>query len=177
MEEKMRKILVVVDMQNDFIDGALGTAEAVSILPNVLEKIRSYKKEDVFATRDTHEENYLLTQEGKILPVRHCIRGTNGWLLRAEISALIDEKNIFDKNTFASIDLAEKLSKIAQSEEISVEFCGLCTDICVVANALVVKAKLPEIPIYIDKNCCAGVTKEKHFAALETLRSCQVFVV
>ncbi len=173
----MKNILVVVDMQNDFIDGALGTKESQKIVGNVAKKICEYKKENIFATRDTHEEDYLSTREGRILPVKHCIRGTDGWKIRAEIVALLDEKNIIDKPTFASIELAEKIKKIAETEEIKIELCGLCTDICVVSNALLLKAFLPETEICVDSNCCAGVTVEKHKAALETMKSCQITVL
>ena len=172
----MRKILVVVDMQNDFIDGALGTKEAVAIVENVVSKIRSYPAEDVYATRDTHETDYLKTQEGKFLPVEHCIRGTTGWEIRPEIAALLSEERIFDKPTFGSVALAEKLREENQKEELSIELVGLCTDICVISNALLLKACMPEVLISADASCCAGVTPEKHEAALETMRSCQVQV-
>ena len=169
-----RKILIVVDMQNDFIDGALGTKEAVAIVPPVIEKIKSYPKEDVFATRDTHPENYMDTQEGRYLPVPHCIEGTDGWHIRPEIADLIDEDHVIDKPTFGSVKLAEKISELAAAEDIEIELVGLCTDICVVSNALLLKAYLPEVKISVDPSCCAGVTPEKHEAALETMRSCQI---
>ena len=170
----MRKILVVVDMQNDFINGALGTKEAVAIVENVVSKIRSYPAEDVYATRDTHETDYLKTQEGKFLPVEHCIRGTTGWEIRPEIAALLSEERIFDKPTFGSVALAEKLREENQKEELSIELVGLCTDICVVSNALLLKAAMPEVKISVDPACCAGVTPESHEAALATMRSCQI---
>lgn len=170
----MRKILIVVDMQNDFIDGSLGTKEAVDIVPAVVKKIRSYPRGNVYATRDTHPENYLNTQEGKYLRVKHCIKGTVGWQICREISPLVDEENIFDKPTFGSVELAEKMKKIAEKEEIEIELVGLCTDICVVSNALLLKAYLPETKISVDPKCCAGVTPKKHEAALETMRSCQI---
>ena len=169
-----RKILIVIDMQNDFIDGALGTKEAVAIVPPVIEKIKSYPKEDVFATRDTHPENYMDTQEGRYLPVPHCIEGTDGWHIRPEIADLIDEDHVIDKPTFGSVKLAEKISELAAAEDIEIELVGLCTDICVVSNALLLKAYLPEVKISVDPSCCAGVTPEKHEAALETMRSCQI---
>ena len=169
-----RKILIVIDMQNDFIDGALGTKEAVAIVPSVIKKIKSYPKEDVFATRDTHPENYMDTQEGKYLPVPHCIKGTDGWQIRKEIADLIDEDNVIDKPTFGSVKLAEKISELAAAEDIEIELVGLCTDICVVSNALLLKAYLPEVKISVDPSCCAGVTPEMHEAALETMRSCQI---
>ena len=170
----MRKILIVIDMQRDFIDGALGTAEARAIVPAVIEKIKGYAPEDVFATRDTHSEDYLNTQEGHYLPVQHCIRGTAGWELDAEIAALIPKDHFFDKGTFASTGLAAAVKEIAARESVELELIGLCTDICVVSNALLLKAWLPEVKISVDPACCAGVTPEKHAAALETLRSCQI---
>lgn len=170
----MRKILIVVDMQNDFIDGALGTKEAVAIVPAVIRKIRSYPEDQVYATRDTHPKNYLETQEGRYLPVRHCIKGTQGWEIRKEIAELISEEHIFDKPTFGSVELAEEMRRLAGEEELEIELVGLCTDICVVSNALMLKAFLPETKISVDPSCCAGVTPEKHRAALETLSSCQI---
>lgn len=173
----MRKILIVIDMQNDFIDGALGTGEAVSIVEAVKEKIRSYPSGDVMATMDTHGENYLETQEGRMLPVVHCIRGTEGWKIRADVAALLGDARIFKKPSFGSMRLAEVLKKLSREEEIELELIGLCTDICVVSNALLLKAAMPEVRISVDASCCAGVTPEKHRAALETMRSCQICVV
>ena len=172
----MRKILIVIDMQNDFIDGSLGTKEAVGIVEVVRTKILGYDKKDRFATMDTHKENYLNTQEGKNLPVSHCIENTVGWELNEKIAPLIDPKSIFKKPTFGSVDLANKIAEIAKKEEIEIELVGLCTDICVVSNALLLKAFLPETRISVDAACCAGVTVEKHNDALETLRSCQIDV-
>lgn len=171
-----KKILIVIDMQKDFIDGALGTKEAEAIVPAVVDKIHSYPQEDVYATRDTHGENYMDTQEGKYLPVPHCIRDTEGWQLQPEIGEMIQPEHIFDKPTFGSVELAERIKEIAGSGEIEVELVGLCTDICVVSNALLLKAFLPETKISLDPACCAGVTPEKHEAALETMRSCQIVV-
>ena len=170
----MRKILIVIDMQNDFIDGSLGSKEAKSIVGAVIEKIHEYKKEDVFATMDTHKESYLSSQEGKNLPVPHCIENTVGWELHPNIAKLIKLENIFKKPGFGSLDLANKMFEISKKEDIEIELVGLCTDICVVSNALLIKAFLPEVKISVDSNCCAGVSVEKHNAALETLRSCQV---
>ena len=172
----MRKILIVIDMQNDFIDGSLGTPEAVEIVTHVVDKIRTYDKKDVYATMDTHEINYLTTQEGRNLPVEHCIRGTKGWEIREEIKALIDEKNIFEKPTFGSVKLAEAMRSISETENIEIELIGLCTDICVASNALLLKAVMPEVRISVDASCCAGVTPEYHAAALDTMRSCQIYV-
>ena len=170
----MKKLLVVIDMQNDFIDGALGTPEAEAIVDAVRDKIRSYPAADVFATMDTHGPDYLSTQEGRFLPVEHCIRGTDGWQLRPDIAELLTEATIFEKPTFGSTVLAEAIRNMPDVE--AVELIGLCTDICVVSNALLLKACMPELPIRVDAACCAGVTPEKHLAALETMRSCQIEV-
>ena len=170
----MRKILVVVDVQNDFIDGSLGTAEAVGIVENVKAKIRKYDQNDIFVTMDTHTPDYLNTQEGKYLPVEHCIKGTEGWQIRDDIAELLGDARIFEKPTFGSTELADELAKIASEEEIEIEIIGLCTDICVVSNALLLKAKMPEVPISTDPACCAGVTPEAHEAALKTMQMCQI---
>lgn len=172
-----RKILLVVDMQNDFIDGSLGTKEAQAIVPAVIEKIKSYPASNVFATQDTHAENYLESQEGKCLPIEHCIKGQKGWQIQDDIHSLILEDHIFEKPSFGSIELAKAIKKLNDKEAIEIEMIGLCTDICVVSNALILKALLPETKITVDSSCCAGVTPEKHEAALETLRSCQVHVI
>lgn len=169
-----KKILIVVDMQNDFIDGALGTKEAVAIVPAIIEKIKSYPKENVYATRDTHPADYMETQEGRYLPVPHCIKGTDGWEIRKEISELLLSDHIIDKPAFGSVKLAEEMRRLAENSPIEIELIGLCTDICVVSNALLLKAYLPEVKIFVDPKCCAGVTPEKHEAALETMRSCQI---
>ena len=175
----MKKILVVIDMQNDFIDGALGTPEAAAIVENVKAKILSYPKENVFATRDTHHQYYMDTQEGRNLPVPHCIRGTEGWQIRPEIAELIFPDHIVDKPTFGSTQLAKLMEVLERREEdgIEIELVGLCTDICVVSNALLLKASMPETPISCDASCCAGVTPAKHEAALETMRSCQIKII
>ena len=172
-----RKLLIVIDMQNDFIDGALGTGEAVGIVEAVKEKIRSYPAADVIATMDTHSENYMDTQEGKYLPVPHCIRGSDGWKIRAEIEDLLKGARIFEKPTFGSMQLAEELKTLSEKEDLELELIGLCTDICVVSNALLLKAAMPEVPIFVDAACCAGVTPEKHAAALVTMQSCQIQVI
>ena len=171
----MKKILVVVDMQNDFIDGALGTAEAVAIVPKVAEKIQGFDG-TVLYTRDTHEENYMETQEGRNLPVPHCIRGTEGWQIRTELQLAGAE--VVDKPTFGSRALAEKLVEMNREEAIeSITLIGLCTDICVISNSFVIKAFLPETPIIVDAACCAGVTPESHERALEAMKVCQIAVV
>ena len=170
----MRKLLVVVDMQNDFIDGALGTPEAVAIVDNVKDKIREYSPEDIFVTMDTHSPDYLNTQEGRNLPVEHCIKGTEGWQIRTDIAELLSGAAVYEKPTFGSTALAEDIAKIAAEEEIEIELIGLCTDICVVSNALLLKANMPEVTIKVDPACCAGVTPESHEAALKTMQMCQV---
>ncbi|MBQ2094464.1 MAG: cysteine hydrolase [Firmicutes bacterium] len=173
----MRKLLIVIDMQNDFIDGSLGTKEAAAIVPAVREKIRSYPKDDVLATMDTHFPDYLETQEGRNLPVTHCVKGTEGWQIRPELAELIFPENIYEKPTFGCMELAGDLQTYYEEEEdIELELVGLCTDICVVSNALLLKAAMPEVRISVDASCCAGVTPEKHLAALETMRSCQIYV-
>ena len=172
----MSRMLVVVDMQNDFIDGALGTAEAVAIVPKVIEKIKGFKGQ-VLYTRDTHDEHYMETLEGKKLPVPHCIYETDGWQLQPEIGQMAKAANslIFDKPAFGSLGLAGCLSGIAKVAKIDeIELVGLCTDICVISNALLLKATLPETNIVVDSSCCAGVTPESHEIALKALAACQV---
>ena len=165
---------MVIDMQNDFVDGALGTPEAVKILPKVVEKIKSYPPEDIIATRDTHGEDYLQTQEGRKLPVVHCVKGTAGWELAPAVAEALGEAKIVDKPTFGSVTLARQLAQLAEKEPISIELVGLCTDICVISNALLLKAALPEVPISVDAACCAGVTESLHQAALAAMGSCQI---
>lgn len=170
------KVLVVIDMQNDFIDGALGTPEACAIVPAVVDRIRNFDGL-VLATRDTHGADYLNTQEGRNLPVEHCIKGTEGWELNPEISALIKEAPI-DKPTFGSCELGMRLKELAQHENIeNITLIGVCTDICVISNAMIIKAFLPEVQVTVVKDCCAGVTPESHLRALEAMRSCQIEVV
>ena len=173
----MRRLLVVVDMQKDFVDGALGTKEALAIVPAVVEKIKSYDAGDVFFTKDTHQKDYMSTQEGSNLPVEHCIEGTPGWELDKDVAEVLRGSKVVNKPTFGSTDLARMIGDIASGEEIEIELIGLCTDICVVSNALLLKACMPEVKISVDSACCAGVTPEKHEAALETMRSCQINVV
>lgn len=170
----MRKILLVIDMQNDFINGALGTPEAEAIVDRVAEEIAKYPAGDVIATRDTHPENYLETQEGRNLPVVHCVEGTLGWELHPQIAAALKNAVVIDKPTFGSKELAEKLALLAELDELDVTLVGLCTDICVVSNALLVKAFLPETTVRVIADCCAGVTPESHRAALDTMRMCQI---
>ncbi len=177
-EKKMKKILVVVDMQNDFVDGALGSKEAVAVVPAVVRKIKDFDGE-IFVTYDTHSENYPDTSEGRKLPVPHCIRGTYGWKLNADVANALKDKKYtpVEKNTFGSVDLPGLIKGSAGGDGFSVELIGLCTDICVVSNALIIKANFPESQITVDQACCAGVTPEKHRAALETMRSCQIDVI
>ncbi len=169
------KVLCVIDMQNDFIDGALGTAEAVAIVDNVREKIDLYRKNGdmVIFTRDTHFENYMETYEGKNLPVPHCIKGSDGWQISDKLE--VGESTVIDKPTFGSIELAEYMASLDGVEEI--EFAGLCTDICVISNALLLKAKLHETPISVDSSCCAGVTPQSHNNALEAMKMCQIKII
>ena len=184
------KALIIVDMQNDFIDGALGTPEAQAIVSNVVNKMKKHKNTDtiILFTKDTHKENYLDTPEGKKLPIPHCIEGTPGWSIIKPIasefktdgymtyssSTVINGRVL--KPTFGSYDLL----KILDSDEIEfdeIELCGVCTDICVISNALGIKAVLPETPICVDASCCAGVTQESHKNALEAMKMCQIKVI
>lgn len=174
----MKPLLIVIDMQNDFISQALGTPEAQEIVQKVSEKIRSWEG-PVFYTRDTHGKNYPDTAEGKKLPVSHCIKGENGWELDPQIAACVKpEDKIFDKPTFGSIELAAAVSDMVQADKISsVTLVGLCTDICVISNALLLKAYLPELPIAVDSSCCAGVTPESHENALKAMTMCQIDII
>ena len=169
----MKRLLVVVDMQKDFIDGSLGTKEAQTIVPKVAEKIREYQSAvyKVLYTIDTHQENYLETQEGKRLPVKHCIKGTEGWELDKSLQDFKGE--CFEKPSFGSRELAQWAEKGGFS---SIELVGLCTDICVISNALLIKAYLPETPVLVDSSCCAGVTPASHDNALEAMKMCQIDV-
>lgn len=167
-----KNVLVVVDMQKDFIDGALGTKEAVAIVDKVAGLVRGFDGEVVF-TRDTHHENYLQTQEGKKLPVVHCIEGTDSWKLDKKLEALrLDDRKVFDKPTFGSMELAAYLQTLEALE--SVTLVGLCTDICVISNALLIKAALPEVAVSVVESCCAGVTPESHQNALAAMKMCQI---
>lgn len=169
------KILVVVDMQNDFIDGALGTKEAVAILSAVKAKIETAKAEGatVVFTKDTHFENYMETQEGRNLPVKHCVKGSEGWELSPEIAPLAEDCICFEKPTFGSEALAAYVKEIGADE---VELIGICTDICVISNAMLIKAALPEVLVSVDAACCAGVTPESHENALNAMKMCQIAV-
>lgn len=172
----MQDILIVVDMQNDFIDGALGTKEAVAIVPQVKEKIASFSGPVIF-TRDTHPENYMETQEGKNLPVPHCIKGTEGWQIRPELDRLRKTEPV-DKPGFGSVELGQMLLDMNEKEPIaSVTLIGLCTDVCVISNALIIKAFLPEVPVRVDAACCAGISPESHDNALSAMAMCQVEIL
>lgn len=179
-------LLIVVDMQRDFISGALGSAEAHAIVPAVAARIRRAKEEGtaVVFTLDTHEEDYMTTREGRFLPVPHCIRGTEGWTLELEIAKECARGMLsFEKPTFGSTALAHHVAALAidkgaiEGKGMTVELCGVCTDICVVSNAMLIKAALPELDMVVDSALCAGVTPDKHEAALETMRSCQIQVL
>ena len=172
----LKKILVVVDMQKDFVDGALGSKEAIAIVDNVSKKIEEFDG-DIIVTYDTHEENYMDTQEGKNLPVPHCIKGTDGWKLDKKVQEALDKKEykVIEKPTFGSTELPQYIKENYIPDEI--ELIGLCTDICVVSNALLLKANFLETKVIVDAGCCAGVTVESHNAALTTMKMCQVTVI
>jgi nicotinamidase-related amidase len=168
------KILVVVDMQNDFLTGTLGSEDTKEIIPNVIKSIENFNGK-IFFTRDTHFEDYLNTQEGEKLPVKHCLKNTWGWEICEELKKYTNEEHIVDKPTFGSVVLAEKLVEINDKEKIdSVTFVGVCTDICVIANAMLVKSFLPEVKVIVDSSSCAGVSKKTHEAALTAMQSCQI---
>lgn len=169
----MKKVLIVVDMQNDFITGSLGTLEAQNIVSNVKNKIEQYKSNNdlIYFTRDTHGSNYLSTSEGKYLPVEHCLEHTWGWDLPEKLREYYYPT--ISKNTFGHLNW----EFLSENNPNSIELVGLCTDICVVSNALIIKATFPEVDIIVDASCCAGVTPEKHKAALEVMKSCQINVI
>ena len=166
----MRKVLIVIDMQNDFINGSLGTPEAQAIVPNVKKKIEEYKSrgDEIIFTRDTHEKNYLTTNEGKHLPVEHCILNTQGWQIADGLE--VENCGYVNKSTFGWRYWSDHIFE-------EIELVGLCTDICVVSNALILKATFPEADITVDASCCAGVTPESHKAALTTMKMCQINVI
>ena len=168
----MSKTLIVVDVQNDFVDGSLGTKEAQAIIPNVKKKIKEYRdrEDQIIFTRDTHPTNYLETYEGKHLPVVHCVKDSIGWQISDKLDFDTENDILIDKPTFGYLNW-----KDFDFEE--VEICGLCTDICVISNALIIRATYPEIDITVDASCCAGVTPESHKAALETMKMCQIKIV
>ena len=165
----MKKCIVVVDVQNDFVNGALGTKEAEAMVPRLVEKLKSEKDAHLVFTQDTHKENYLETQEGKRLPVKHCIKNTEGWQIFPALSEFLPNAEVIEKKSFGSTRLPSVVSKYDE-----VELCGLCTDICVVSNALILKAFFPEKTVSVDANCSAGVTPESHKEALNVMKACQV---
>jgi nicotinamidase-related amidase len=169
------KVLVVIDMQNDFINGALGTKEAVEIVDSAKAKIDSYLAagDMVIYTQDTHTEAYLQTQEGQKLPVEHCIKGTPGWEISQRV--YVSGCPVIEKPSFGSIELAELIAGMGELQ--SIELIGICTDICVISNAMILKAKMPAVPIVVDASCCAGVTLESHQNALSAMKVCQIEVI
>ncbi|MBQ9118542.1 MAG: cysteine hydrolase [Lachnospiraceae bacterium] len=175
----MRKVLVVVDMQNDFTYGALRNEDAIAIIPKVAEKVAAYEGEIIF-TYDTHGADYMDTQEGRKLPVPHCIEDTEGWELVPELGALCKEKaaKCYKKGTFGCMQLAQDIARMHAEEPIDkVELVGICTDICVISNAMLIKAAIPNVTIQVDASCCAGVTKESHETALKAMAGCQIEIV
>lgn len=181
----MKKILCLIDVQNDFIDGSLANKVAQRVTPKIAEKVRNFEGDAIIYTMDSHTEDYLDTKEGKLLPVEHCIVGTEGWKLNSEVNSAIVNKQaagmrVFKvtKPTFGSTQLVRDIATIVGESEFEIEFCGFCTDICVVSNVLITKAAFYEqANINVNSALCAGVTPEKHDAALETMRSCQINVI
>ena len=167
------KYLIVVDMQVDFITGSLGSSLATAIVPNVVEKVKNFDGRVIF-TRDTHFQNYMETQEGRNLPVPHCIKDSEGWEICDELKPYVE--TVVDKITFGSIELPEILRSFGEPIE-KIELCGLCTDICVISNAMVLKAAFPEVPVTVDSSCSAGVSVESHNTALDAMRAVQIEVV
>ncbi len=174
----MKQILIVVDIQNDFVNGALGTQEATAMIPNAVEKIRNFDG-TIFVTYDTHTDDYMNTAEGKQLPVPHCIKGTEGWKLYGAIAEALSGKTYteVEKITFGSVHLPALIQDAVGDAPFCIELIGLCTDICVVSNALLLKAHFPEAEIRVDAACCAGVTPDSHNAALTTMKMCQIDVI
>ncbi len=175
----MKRILVVIDMQNDFVDGTLGTKEAEAIVPKVAQKIREFDGDEIFVTYDTHYENYLNTLEGKKLPVIHCIEGSHGHELNAEVKSALAGRHYTDviKAGFGSFSITRSLKDRYPGEEMQFELIGLCTDVCVVSNALIIRAGYPNARIIVDASCCAGITPESHRAALTTMQCCQCDII
>ena len=177
----MAKLLIVVDMQKDFIDGALGTKEAVAIVPNVVQKIKEYVQQGdkIIFTKDTHFDGYLDTQEGRNLPVEHCIKGTPGHEICDEIKQIVDldDYKVYEKLTFGSSELAGDLAAGMYNDAEEITLVGLCTDICVISNAMLCKTFLTETPVCVAADCCAGVTPESHNNALKAMEMCQIKIV
>lgn len=170
----MKRLLVVVDMQKDFIDGSLGTKEAQAIVPKVAERVMSGQAagEEIIFTLDTHGEDYLETLEGKKLPVKHCLKGTDGWQLCKELAGIAGRR--FEKGTFGSLECAKYAAEGGYDQ---VELIGLCTDICVISNAMLLKAAMPQTRIFVRADCCAGVTPESHINALKAMEICQIEII
>lgn len=186
----MKNLLLVIDVQNSFIDGELGSEQAVDTVPNIVKKIEEFNNGIIITTQDTHEANYMETPEGKNLPVSHCIRGSEGWEINGDVMNAIQERIKIEgittinvqKPTFGSVELANVVNNLVRStdEDVNIEICGFCTDICIVSNAMLIKTMLYDlnrVNISIIKDCCAGVTPEKHNAALEVMKSCQINVI
>ena len=180
-----KKILVVIDVQNDFITDALRNEDAIKAVPRIAKKIREFKGDAIFYTMDTHQENYLETNEGKKLPVVHCVEGTKGWEIESNVKAALNDAQLRNikvvevrKPTFGSFDLVEEIKRVSLWAELDIEFVGFCTDICVVSNALMVKAAFyDKADVKVIEDCCAGVTPETHFAACKTMQMCQIDVI
>lgn len=176
------KTLVVVDMQNDFIHGALGNDECKAVVSNVVDKINNFNGKEIIYTLDTHHENYMETQEGKKLPVKHCIEYSMGWILDKDVDEALRKNGAsiveIRKPTFGSVALANHLMlEFEENDEFEIEFIGVCTDICVISNAMLIKAFFPEAKVVVDASCCAGVTPESHKNALEAMKMCQIDVI
>ena len=167
------KFLIVVDMQADFITGSLGSKDAQAIVPAVVNKVKNFDGRVIF-TRDTHFDNYLQTQEGKKLPVVHCIKDTEGWQICDELKPYANA--VVDKVTFGSIELPGMIKDLGADIE-EIQLCGLCTDICVISNAMILKASFPEVSIAVDASCCAGVSKESHNTALDAMHAVQIEII
>lgn len=168
----MRKVIVVIDMQNDFIDGALGTKEAQVMLPHLVAKLEREKDALLIFTQDTHSKNYMETQEGRNLPVPHCIKPEKGWEIAPSLQPFVKKAAaVIEKPAFGSLELPKAVAKLQPDE---VELVGLCTDICVISNAMILKAAFPELPVAVDASCCAGVTPASHDNTLQAMKMCQV---
>ena len=174
----MKKVLVVVNIQNDFVDGSLGSKQASDIIPAAVKKIKEFNG-DVFVTLDTHFDDYLETAEGKKLPVKYCIKNTHGWKLNTQIESVLSERECtyIEKHTFGSVDLPKLIASSAGEDKLFIELIGLCTDICVISNALLLKAKMPEVKINLDENLTEGVNRELKDAAIKTMKSCQINIL
>lgn len=169
----MKKTIIVVDMQNDFVTGSLGTKEACKTVPVIEKLLKENQENQIIFTQDTHHEDYLSTSEGKMLPVEHCMKGTKGWEIIPELKEWTHQAIMVEKPTFGSLKLPQLIS---QNQPEQIILVGVCSDICVISNALILKAYFPETSIIVYENACAGVTPDKHQAAIETMKSCQIDV-